>query len=1082
MRRLIALFAIVVLLVNGAYSAGDTGFVASVSKNDIQFNDRANYIIENGLDVEVSGIVEAIIREGSNSEIVDYFLKGDDGRRYKMYGFDFFEFGKRVSIRGRYLETDISDEEYENEYDLVVRDYNLNFERGGVASEPSLGEYNLGEYKVALILINTGNGLSSSQARQRFESMVSSKIASWSYGKTYLNVEVFGPYNLPGQDYCDSNYLDLVDQYIDFSKYKGVMVVFPKSACSGTGGLSTIGPGGKWINGQEYYFSSSKINGVDTFSTTDTPLHEFGHQLGLNHATDSFDVMASGYGRSTERFNAAASEHIGWLDESNVLQIDDFENSEGEYVLESLDIRGEGLKALKIKVADYSGGGYYYFSYRSPCQSVYCDSLNVHNGFLSNGAIISGYFRQGETFYLDPSETYGIPGDSPKIVLTVISSNNNQMRVFVGKYHCGNGVIDKGEQCDSANLRGLSCEDEGYEFGNLACSSSCDFDYSLCRNIVCSESDEVVGNRICRTEILADNLDGTFNKEVDFLSEPEVHWKNILNSDSADSFSQNSRYNLLGFEYDTLYGTKRYSSLSRILIPFDTSKIPDSAKVIYGEIFTFLATNLIVNTHPESNDLISIVPYSFNDISNLGRNNFDDFLRVRLAEDKDVSLDLSDSRDLRFNLNNEGLNHISTGGYTYFGMINGYDFDKENIDTGSDTKLRVAFYSGDLDMGVQPPKLFLTYRVPEFSFIENNDDREVSGNLNLKIEKLVGESYLIYSSVYSGNVNVAPKSKLRLADYWGGASLSESGKYRAIVEFKVGEKTYRDEKEFYVRPESCGNGAVDSGEQCDSANLASFGNGIGQCKYYDSDFVYGDLRCNDACQFDLSSCFVSSGRACASGDRNNGDGTCTAVLTSLSRDGTFSSSNSEGFSWKDFVRRNVADSFDSSGLNFEIANRYLLGGMSTGMYIKRPLISFDTSKIPDEASIIGATLYLRTFVQSAPHISDSNYQNDFVTLVDIGVSGDGVQLSDYGNVGEELVSRDKAFRVRGAVMNKEYSLSILSDKLNVVDKTGISDFALRAGLELDNNIPSNRPNTLISTRFYSSESSYKPRLEVTYFP
>jgi len=50
-----------------------------------------------------------------------------------------------------------------------------------------------------------------------------------------------------------------------------------------------------------------------------------------------------------------------------------------------------------------------------------------------------------------------------------------------GEEVCGNGVIMGSELCEPGNVRGRTCEDEGYEGGTLGCKSSCvKYDYSQC--------------------------------------------------------------------------------------------------------------------------------------------------------------------------------------------------------------------------------------------------------------------------------------------------------------------------------------------------------------------------------------------------------------------------------------------------------------------------------------------------------------------------------------------------------------------------------------------------------------------------
>ncbi len=47
---------------------------------------------------------------------------------------------------------------------------------------------------------------------------------------------------------------------------------------------------------------------------------------------------------------------------------------------------------------------------------------------------------------------------------------------------CGNGILDRGEECDTNDLGGASCESLGYDGGTLLCASDCTFDTSQCSN------------------------------------------------------------------------------------------------------------------------------------------------------------------------------------------------------------------------------------------------------------------------------------------------------------------------------------------------------------------------------------------------------------------------------------------------------------------------------------------------------------------------------------------------------------------------------------------------------------------------
>ncbi|HUU47376.1 MAG TPA: DUF4215 domain-containing protein [Nitrosopumilaceae archaeon] len=45
---------------------------------------------------------------------------------------------------------------------------------------------------------------------------------------------------------------------------------------------------------------------------------------------------------------------------------------------------------------------------------------------------------------------------------------------------CGDGIANNGEECDGSDLNEMKCSDHMFDFGTLACDSSCNFDTSGC--------------------------------------------------------------------------------------------------------------------------------------------------------------------------------------------------------------------------------------------------------------------------------------------------------------------------------------------------------------------------------------------------------------------------------------------------------------------------------------------------------------------------------------------------------------------------------------------------------------------------
>ncbi len=57
-----------------------------------------------------------------------------------------------------------------------------------------------------------------------------------------------------------------------------------------------------------------------------------------------------------------------------------------------------------------------------------------------------------------------------------------------GQCECGNGIAVLGEECDTNDLKGETCESMGYDYGELQCADTCTIDQSECDFDVCSDS------------------------------------------------------------------------------------------------------------------------------------------------------------------------------------------------------------------------------------------------------------------------------------------------------------------------------------------------------------------------------------------------------------------------------------------------------------------------------------------------------------------------------------------------------------------------------------------------------------------
>jgi len=78
-----------------------------------------------------------------------------------------------------------------------------------------------------------------------------------------------------------------------------------------------------------------------------------------------------------------------------------------------------------------------------------------------------------------------IDGEGVQTDWVEFGTNSDNTDFAISSESCGNGIIDPGEECDGINLDGQTCIGLGFDFGNLVCDASCQYDESGCDNWVC---------------------------------------------------------------------------------------------------------------------------------------------------------------------------------------------------------------------------------------------------------------------------------------------------------------------------------------------------------------------------------------------------------------------------------------------------------------------------------------------------------------------------------------------------------------------------------------------------------------------
>jgi hypothetical protein len=267
-----------------------------------------------------------------------------------------------------------------------------------VSQSTALSAYSMGQQNVAVILVNFSDNATQPITQAAAESLVLGQVNGYyqenSAGQTWLAGKSFPWVTIAlSSTVCD--YSALATQAVAAVKaaggnpdsYARKVLLFPKNAC-GWAGLGNLGGGATnaWLNGR---------------FTLQVASHEFGHNLGLQHAhalncdTGVFGGTCSTieYGDVADTLGNIASAHVspfakerlGWLNDGISPPIATASTA-GRYAIEAYSSASVGTKALKIpRGTDGSGRKlWYYVEYRQPIGN---DAV-LTSGNLTHGLVV----------------------------------------------------------------------------------------------------------------------------------------------------------------------------------------------------------------------------------------------------------------------------------------------------------------------------------------------------------------------------------------------------------------------------------------------------------------------------------------------------------------------------------------------------------------------------------------------------------------------------------------------------------------------------------------------------------------------
>lgn len=269
----------------------------------------------------------------------------------------------------------------------------------------------------------------------------------------------------------------------------------------------------------------------------------------------------------------------------------------------------------------------------------------------------------------------------------------------------------------------------------------------------------------------------------------------------------------------------------------------------------------------------------------------------------------------------------------------------------------------------------------------------------------------------------------------------------------------------------CGNGTIEPeiGEVCDGADL-----GLETCASVG--WTGGTLACSATCGFDTSAC--SGTDRCGPGhDYDPATDTCSAeILLDASRRDIWRSS-SDWTVVRDFVSGNPETEY---GYLF-LSNTERPGFAN----IYRNTLPFDTSSIPDDATLVSAVLDMKILDSGFAGMNTHPDSADQLVLVEATLSSPPIAIfSDYATIGavDSPVELAPRIDVGDVFTSGDTPIQFVlgPSGLDVLDPTGFSYLGLRGAYDVDDIVVPGEENSL--QVYFRSEASpiAGPRLTVVY--
>jgi len=507
-------------------------------------------------------------------------------------------------------------------------------------------------------------------------------------------------------------------------------------------------------------------------------------------------------------------------------------------------------------------------------------------------------------------------------------------------------------------------------------------------------------------------------------------------------------------------------SLNRAFLAFDTSSIPDHATITDATINVYVSDK--ENGDDDGDDWITIVEGLQADSSTLTTADWDD--AGDSIDNPEEGINTSDRVDITststgsyvsFPLNSTGLSWISLIDDTQFALREGHDVLDDPYAGSSTTSNKLLFLTSEYSGTTSDPYLTITYTESSETVQDLSYDYDAVGNIAQIIDasdtdmaKTVDYTYDDLYRLESVTVSGSADGNNGTIDY----------EYDAI-----GNITYRSDMGSYDYNETdyANPHAVTGITQADSTVISSSYDASGNM--LDS----GDAEY----MWDYANRLISSTQETTT---VTGTTTTTTSLYALSGDGSM---YKNGSTWDIAHDATIAGGASATGTVATVRSGITSAG---GYSLNRAFLAFDTSSIPDDATITDATI--NVYVSDKENGDDDG--DDWITIVE-GLQADSSTLTtaDWDDAGNSIDNPeegiDSADRVdtTSTSTGGYISMPLNSTGLSWISLTDDTQFALREGHDaLDDPYAG---STATSNKFLFRTSEYAgttsdPYLSITY--